>query len=253
MTVKFIVTGFGPFQGVKENPTTWLANLLVQYLEQMDRAAASSSSSLASRTRTIVLETSSEAACTQIDALYEELTGSRTNWNNCSVVIVLHLGVNDGGTTFQLESCAYNEATFRIPDERGYQPIGQPVCGGVGDSDDANDDDGVSCRVGQTLYSPFDVPNLVQQLNATSAAEASAVRASVSTDPGRFVCNYTYCYSLHSFRDCANVRCLFLHVPPLWVAPLQDQLRFVAGLMEALERTAMEDGAIQEHYRNGFK
>lgn len=39
-----------------------------------------------------------------------------------SLVLQLHLGVNSGATKFAIERQAINEATFRCPDELGWQP-----------------------------------------------------------------------------------------------------------------------------------
>ena len=41
--------------------------------------------------------------------------------------IWLHLGVDSGAKGFKLERSAWNEAAFRVPDERGWQPASQPI------------------------------------------------------------------------------------------------------------------------------
>jgi pyroglutamyl-peptidase len=39
-----------------------------------------------------------------------------------SLLLQLHLGVNSGALKFAIEKQAVNEATFRCPDELGWQP-----------------------------------------------------------------------------------------------------------------------------------
>lgn len=60
-----------------------------------------------------------------------------------------------------------------------------------------------------------------------------------STDAGRFVCNCTYYLSLlHSEkarrRGGRPLHALFLHVPPLAVAPLQHQMECLLDLLAAI-------------------
>jgi len=221
--VSFYVTGFGPFQNVPDNPTTVIVNKIVDYLKQREDVY-----SLSSVTRTLIIETSAEATRKQIDALYETITKD-IKANRDQLVVLLHLGVNYKGVKFQFEACAYNDADFRIPDERGYRPVKQPILD--------------HCSIGTPLETLLDIPELVAEMNNNeSRADKMAVQ---STDPGRFVCNFTYCYSLDKFGCCKQdkqveqetpIRCLFLHVPPFTVVSEEDQLLFVAHTMEAIYR-----------------
>lgn len=239
-SISFIVTGFGPFCNVKENPTTYLVDKLVDYLDETERqrndgggGGGSGTASLAASTSTLVIETSSIAARQQVDALHAELVRKKMDGtNHHHVTILLHLGVDECGRNFQVETCAYNEANFRVPDEGGHQPRHQRVVDGS--------------PIGTPLTTLIDVPALVKLLNATNAKHGQCNATAVaSSDPGRFVCNYIYCYSLDKFQcstiaaapssqSMPNIRCLFIHVPPFAVVPESEQLRFVANLMEAL-------------------
>jgi pyroglutamyl-peptidase len=262
--ISFIVTGFGPFRGVQENPTTILVQHLVPYLQSVheprtdqgnDGLRSEDEASLAQRTRTMIIETSSIAAKQQIDALYDELhremehrrraTDNEDDWKD-DRTILLHLGVHSGSQQYRLESCAYNEASFSLPDEAGYQPWNLRIVH--------------NSTLGTPLPTLLDLPDIVHQLNNNHRPEQQQlerqVPAIVSTDPGRFVCNYTYCYSLDKFQCSSNrsigsvcdnnndkgavvvpnVRCLFLHVPPFSVASEAEQLRFIVDLMKTLER-----------------
>jgi pyroglutamyl-peptidase len=192
-SVSFIVTGFGPFRNAQENPTTVICNRLMGYLED---------TTLASRTTTRVIETSAQAARAELDAI--ELPDSTTT-------VLLHLGVNCKAHHFQLEQCAYNDATFRIPDEQGYQP--QNVC----------------------IVDHIPLNTCLKTLLNIKDLCANAGDVVVSTDPGRFVCNYTYFYSLNKTQALDRVHSLFLHVPPFSVIPEETQMSVVVKLMHCID------------------
>jgi pyroglutamyl-peptidase len=193
--VAFIVTGFGPFRNAQENPTTVICNHLMKHLN---------GTSLACRTTTRVMETSAQAARAELDTL--ELSDSTTT-------VMLHLGVNYKGTQFQLEQCAYNDATFRIPDEQGYQPRNLSI---------------VPERTFNTcLKTLLNVNDICSNMNDL---------VFVSTDPGRFVCNYTYFYSLNKTQALDKVHSLFLHVPPFSVIQEEEQMSVVVKLMQCIDQ-----------------
>lgn len=223
-----------------------------------------------------------------------------------SLFIILHLGVNHSGKHYQLESYAYNEMQFRVPDQRGDQPVNCPVI-----LADHHHHSMMmipyQASVPTHLYHVLEP--MCQQLNDTLHRRRSnhpittttplALRGSsgstpistnhhdddygttcvISTDPGRFVCNYVYFYSLSVFRVAThdapvaenvrrettttieppndsndsdadsirpyltNVKCLFVHVPPLTVASVPQQLRFVTDLMRLLEQELMSSSS----------
>lgn len=195
--VSFVVTGFGPFRNAKDNPTTVISRKLKDYVKNSDLDLQITS--------TLVIETSAEAAQHETDRLKEQFVAKEGN------TVLLHLGVNFRGTHFQLEQCAYNEAHFRIPDEKGYQPRNKKVIDG--------------CDL--TLTTRLDVERLQKDIGLESVV--------VSTDPGRFVCNYTYYCSLSKLQEGeGSVYSLFLHVPPFSTIPEEEQLRVVTLVMKAI-------------------
>ena len=202
--VTFLVTGFGPFHNARENPTTIIANRLVEYLKSKEEEAAT----LASRTRTLIIQTSAQAARSALDEIVQPSS------NTTTTIVYLHLGVNYKGTKFQLEQCAYNDASFRIPDEQGYQPRGVCIVKDV--------------SLGSSLETNLNLENICTLLD-------SMAPVTVSTDPGRFVCNYTYFYSLHKTQHCSNVYSLFVHVPPFAVVPEQEQMKVLVAIMQCID------------------
>ena len=224
-TIDFVVTGFGPFHDAPENPTTLLADKLCAYLSDK---STSYQRLVNVPVKTIVMETSAAAVQKEINKLYQQTIQEKKAHKEGTVTVLLHLGVNYRGKNFQVESCAYNDATFRVPDEQGYQPHNQTIVS--------------KHELGKPLGTLLDATKIVQQVNATNTGQDKKVetQAVVSLDPGRFVCNYVYCYSLDKFAcnkessSQSPFRCIFLHVPPAEVVGIDEQLDFVARLMDAI-------------------
>lgn len=223
----FVVTGFGPFRGVPDNPTSVLINRLRELRPSNLRA-------------THVLETAAEFVRPKLEEIYGASVDSNGRpderrtivENKANAVIVLHLGVNYKGKRFHLERCAYNDATFRVPDERGYQPQNECVL--------ESEDSSASPKFGACFNTSLNVQHLCQEMQACS-------ETIVSDDPGRFVCNFTYCLSLSRCQSankrnvCARKReqlfhALFLHVPPFDVICESKQLDFILKLMQKIEQ-----------------
>ena len=58
----------------------------------------------------------------------------------------------------------------------------------------------------------------------------------ISSDPGRFVCNYLYFHSLELCRDRghAHTACVFVHLPPFRVVCEEKQLLFLKQLVQVV-------------------
>jgi pyroglutamyl-peptidase len=117
---------------------------------------------------------------------------------------------------------------------------------------------------GECLKTTLDVSSLCSVLQKESNDDNNDENGGgviVSTDPGRFVCNYTYCLSLdrcHStnkkhycrgengtMKHCGEImqqqqqqqyHTLFIHVPPFSVISESKQLEFVYKVMYAIEK-----------------
>mmetsp|Transcript_4635 Transcript_4635/g.6785 ORF Transcript_4635/g.6785 Transcript_4635/m.6785 type:complete len:243 (-) Transcript_4635:87-815(-) len=227
--VSFVVTGFGPFRGVKDNPTTKLAKAIVEYIKSNNIPVEISGA--------YVIETAAESVVKKLDILSEECVNSINNGGAVEdqpiVVVSVHLGVNYRGEKFQLECCAYNDATFRIPDELGFQPKRQCIV--KRESFDA------------CFRTDLDMDLLIGDLN-TGGEKKWDKRVCLSTDPGRFVCNYTYFYSLEKCRainsslkstgtsPISKAVSLFIHVPPLRVESEEEQLSFLSSALIAIQK-----------------
>ena len=152
-----VVTGFGPFADVEENPTDWLARKLASGADgwRLPHGVP---------LRSAVLEVSTEDVDAQLQRLH-----SGDDSSGC--VIYVHLGVDARGRGFALERTGVNNMTFRVADERGRQPTDEPI-------DAAPAARGVrGCR-----RSPLPLSSLRDALAARSAEEIR-----VSDDAGRCV------------------------------------------------------------------
>ena len=224
----FIITGFGPFAGVPDNPTSILVRHLQDELENNQNNHMY---------ETHVLETSAEYVREKISDIYKGLKQSSIEKSK-DVIIILHLGVNYRGKVFHLEQCAYNDATFRVADERGYRPNKELVH--TNNSETAT----TTHEWGKCLKTTLDVQSLCNDLQKGDNAEEVVV----STDPGRFVCNYTYCFSLdqcNSTNECSGDEgkkqhnALFIHVPPFKVISESRQLDFIHKVMNTIEKQVL--------------
>lgn len=155
-------------------------------------------------------------------------------------LLLLHLGVART-EAFRLESCAYNEATFRMPDQCGYQPEKEYIV--------KEDEFGKCYKTNVT-----DLAEICGILQNKYMNGPSNVKTEISENPGRFVCNYLYCKSLQlssilststvkkiesstmklSTESDYEIRSLFLHVPPFEVVAEEQQLSYVAEVLKAL-------------------
>lgn len=289
--LSFIITGFGPFGGVEENPTTTIVEKLDSYLRSSNGKNGCNDDDISIENinnnvllanlvkEYVMLETSVQDVCKTMDRIKQNYTIAATaaasttdtnikNDNNRNLkvrknrIILLHLGVART-SSFRLESCAYNEANFRIPDQQGYKPKNLPI---------------VSLP-DHELGKCYKTSLNLKKLHQTLINQFPQIPVEISNDPGRFVCNYVYCKSLQlsslssspsspnlepetddnndnitdhvcdenntvannnnddiEYDDENEVICssLFFHVPHFSVVAEEDQLAYVACLLRAL-------------------
>ena len=214
--VRFLVTGFGPFAGVQRNPTMDIVGSLSHYIKKQGYAMLSEA-----LVETTIIVTAARVAQSWLNDTCTRLRDQKNS--SSTTVVMLHLGVNTGARHFQLESCAWNEATFRVHDENGWKPTKEAIFENL--------------PVDACVKSSLDVYSLVEELKGAKVVDVPIL---VSRDPGRFVCNYTYCYSLGKCSDLeaegVSIKSLFLHVPSFEVVEKETQLALVVTLMEAIAK-----------------
>ncbi|KAL2903333.1 Pyrrolidone-carboxylate peptidase [Bienertia sinuspersici] len=206
-TLTIHVTGFKKFHGVTENPTETIINNLTEYVSKNGLPIGVKLGSCT------VLETAGEGVRPALQQMFETAS---SNCDNESVVW-LHLGVNSGAQKFAIERQAFNEATFRCPDELGWQPQEVPIF----------DDDGEISNTRQTECSAEAILNFLKK---------KGFDVMISDDAGRFVCNYVYYHSLR-FAESKGHKSLFVHVPLFSKIDEETQMRFVTSLLEGIAAT----------------
>ncbi|XP_042496573.1 pyrrolidone-carboxylate peptidase-like [Macadamia integrifolia] len=201
------VTGFKKFQGVGLNPTETIVSNLQEFVKRKGLPAGITLSSCT------VLETAGIGA---LPMLYQTMESgiSKPDSSRNGQVIWVHFGVNSGAFKFAIERQAVNEATFRCPDEFGWQPLQHPII---------QEDGGIS----QTRETSCSVDAIVKFLKNKGFDVAN------SDDAGRFVCNYVYYHSLR-YAEQKGHKSLFVHVPLFSRIDEETQMQFAASLLEAL-------------------
>ncbi|XP_022151050.1 uncharacterized protein LOC111019074 [Momordica charantia] len=202
------VTGFRKFHGVAENPTESIVNDLKAFVDERGLPAGVTLGSCT------VLDAAGDGA---LPVLYDVLESGISNMTETNKVIWLHLGVNSGSVRFAVEWQAVNEATFRYPDELGWQPQKVPIVS----------EDGEIAMIRKTSCSALAI---LEKLKAKS------YNVTLSEDAGRFVCNYVYYHSLR-FAEQKGHKSLFVHVPLFSKIDKETQMRFVHSLLEAIAST----------------
>ncbi|KAJ0397263.1 hypothetical protein ATCC90586_008868 [Pythium insidiosum] len=131
--------------------------------------------------------------------------------------IFLHLGVNAGSTQFALERIGYNVADFRIPDERGWVAKQEVIASGEAES----------------LSTQLPLDDMLEKLKGHTDL------VDISTDPGRYICNFVFFHSLKWAKDtmateggATQHHALFVHVPQFSVIPLEDQAAFIRQVIQ---------------------
>eukprot|EP00891_Asterochloris_glomerata_P006491 jgi/Astpho2/6491/Aster-06953 len=200
----FVITGFGEFHKVP--PGTNPSEILATALEREWPKLLAHRAVLHSCT---VLTVAAEAVKAWLADIAQQLQGERD-------VILLHFGLDNEATCIKLEKQAKNEATFRVPDQAGWQPTSQTIID----------------RLGIDSRSRTDLPIDV----CCDALKLEGYRCQQSLDPGLFVCNFIYYNSMALARQNwqEGWHSLFVHVPPVSVVDTEDQFQFGLALVREI-------------------
>ena len=241
-----VLTGFGSFSGVALNPTQQIIEILRKE-EEDDCWIIQSTAHRTVELTTEILEVSTVAASEFLDKIAIKFadkinslsSSTTTSFSDDDILIFIHLGVDGNATNFKLESNCYNNMTFRVPDERGFQPSGILIEPTSKAFDEA-------CRTTIPLG------------EVDMALKAAGYPVVISTDPGRYLCNYIYFKSLQFTSNLNHTQhqrqlrggvlgltntesprknkhhSLFIHVPPVTVVPLEKQCLFIKSAIQSI-------------------
>ncbi|CAH0484523.1 unnamed protein product [Peronospora farinosa] len=160
-------------------------------------------------TESHVLEVSAEAC---VEALADMYARAEERGRPC---IFLHFGVSAVARSVKLEQVGYNVADFRIPDERGYVAKDEVIHEGEPDN--------------MTTKVPLEEMLMTLQ--------AMHLKVSISTDPGRYICNYVYYRSLvwakrQATKGHSRHLVLFVHVPEFRTLGFEDQMALASRIVD---------------------
>ena len=218
------ITGFGSFGDVNLNPT----EQIIQHLRNEDFSVPGFVSQFD------ILHVSTGAVD---DYLEDRFIRGKVKGFNVNV----HLGVASKNTRFHLEQYCYNNKDFRIPAMDGKQPQKEKI-----DPD-----------------TPFDeaAPTSFNLMGVCKKLKERGFDVSVSTDPGRYLCNYIYFQSFRQQADVLGVniggdyddttisedfgdfdsssttgknKTVFIHVPPFEIIDKRTQFEFIRACIRML-------------------
>ena len=170
---RVLLTGFGPFPGVPENPSGWLAETLAARNAAHD--CERNDCELYSR----VLPTEWEAVATLTPRLHADLQPH----------VMIHFGVSARAKTLRIERSAHNHAGARVD-----------ACGALPGTPAISPDGAIRLDTG------LPVTALATHLRAQGHA------ANASRSCGRYLCNFLYYRSLEWAKRLGR-EALFVHVP----------------------------------------
>lgn len=129
-------------------------------------------------------------------------------------VLHLHFGVGPN-KVYRPESFGYNNKTFRIPDNLGYQPQNEKIT--------------QEHQLDHPLHTPVNIPTLLEDAIHHGFAWEK------STDPGRYLCNYIYFRSLFDFgQKYERNHSLFIHFPTYADCSHETNVKFVTHILTRL-------------------
>ena len=207
--ILFNLTGFGQFQGVKDNPTTHLIKDLRQkdeYIKKNDNIPLN-----VDIESMRVLEVSVEGSLEEL----QEIRGLDENKDDDQdIVCYLHFGVYEGLQKLSMESLAVNNVTFNGMDERGKTAKDEKIV----ETDDLNHEYHCKLPVGE-------LQNILNKQYNDKVMKFDGVTI------GRFVCNSIYYNSLNLTKNHANEYCMFIHVPKFDQIDKDTQCNYAVSLI----------------------
>ncbi|MHA6634207.1 pyroglutamyl-peptidase I [Citrobacter farmeri] len=166
-----LITGFEPFGGEQVNPS-W------EVVSRLDNAIIAGC----------------RVVARQLPCVFgESLSVLNSTIDTLSPSLVLAIGQAGGRADITVERVAINVDDARIPDNKGQQPVDEPVIAGGP----------------AAWFSTLPIKAMV------AAMREAGVPASVSQTAGTFVCNHVMYGLLHKLSDIAEVKGGFIHIPYL--------------------------------------
>ncbi|KAN0022999.1 hypothetical protein ACTFIU_009082 [Dictyostelium citrinum] len=210
---KIILSGFGSFCGVSDNPSSQLMNEIKTYINSHPNK---------SELRFEIIDIN--VIKVSGNGVKDYLNQMETNFLKTSkddMPILIHFGVSSSETNNRLERYGWNMADFRCDDEDMWKPQNEPI-----DSKDSSD----------KYETTLPINELVEKLS-------NNYKVAPSIDPGRFIVdsNTKIIILLNSFLSLRlsklyNTKSLFVHIPLFSMIDKNTQLNFIIDLLNSISK-----------------
>ena len=198
--IKLFLTGYGAFQGIKDNPT----QKLVRYIEDNKKDFETKTTKIKATT---IYEVTVKYVKENLPALYKKIKNKSNRLN-----IIIHFGLDSNRPQFNLEEKAKNKIS-----EFPYEPK-VPI----------------DPKYPDELLTNIKINKIIEELPKDN------FHANISHDAGTYLCNYIYFNSLKEFQQNENTKVLFIHVPTFENYSFDIQRDFVKELIAVLEKIYLE-------------
>jgi pyroglutamyl-peptidase len=196
--INIYLTGYGPFQTIKENP----AEIVSTYIfDNKDKLNTSNTSILYIQ----IFEVTTQNVDENINKLFNFVEKNKNTDKN-TLHIIVSFGVAQNRLVNTIETLAQNYIYDLIKDQK------------INESNPDN------------FYSKNPVKNIVKGIQ-----KMNDVQCKYSNDAGTYLCNYMYYTTLAKYLDDENVCSFFIHIPTLENYDLNRHEKFFRNFINVLE------------------
>jgi pyroglutamyl-peptidase len=196
--INIYLTGYGPFQTIKENPAEKVSTYIFDNKEKLN---TSNTSILYIQ----IFEVTTQNVDENINKLFNFVEKNKNTDKN-TLHIIVSFGVAQNRLVNTIETLAQNYIYDLIKDQK------------INESNPDN------------FYSKNPVKNIVKGIQ-----KMNDVQCKYSNDAGTYLCNYMYYTTLAKYLDDENVCSFFIHIPTLENYDLNRHEKFFRNFINVLE------------------
>ncbi|KAH7338434.1 hypothetical protein B0J17DRAFT_662528 [Rhizoctonia solani] len=229
-SLKFLVTGFGPFRDIETNPS-WLAAKPLNNQTLKFTKPAEPAHPHGPKPRPVEVE--AHISAIEVPVTYSAVLNTVPPLHASKQYdVMLHVGVKSW-SGLAVERLAHKTG-YNEPDAEGRRcdPISEKPKLGDGEAEAKLVKRGFGRGFedfGEELRTGVEVDEVVKHLKSKGLKNISP-----SNDPGRYLCDFIYFCSLACARkEQSKVKVLFMHVPPVGLPyQVEDMTKAIKGIIE---------------------
>lgn len=197
--IKIFITGYGPFMSVKNNPSELLANAIFSSKDII--------SEITEGKIQIIGKEIMEVTCEYVESKDKEIQDLMLqDKDEKTMKLILNFGVN---TNFKEPKIVLEEACYNW----------------------INDYKTKNCKIVEDS-----IEKICSKLNLKEIHSMLNDCTSMSQDPGRYLCNYTYFLNSYAMLFKEHFYCEFIHIPDLCDLSTEQGLNHVCRFLESLSQ-----------------